>query len=121
VRTAGADFISAAPAFIFLPHPRAAQRRSLPRLLFEDAMDIDMKKHARLASLGAMAVAGALVALYAFVAWGSSPSPTGGMDGVHAAIAYIGAGIPILAIIAVHVAYSRQLAAYAKEHASDKG
>ncbi len=82
-------------------------------------MDIDMKKYAKLASLGAMAVAGGCLALYGLIAWASTPTATGGIDGPHAAIAYIGAAIPIAAIVAVHVAYARQLAAYAKEHAND--
>lgn len=78
-------------------------------------MEIDMKKYAKLASLGALGVAGGCVALYAFLAWGASPTPTGGIDGVHATIAYIGIAVPVLAIAAVHVAYARQLANYAKE------
>lgn len=83
-------------------------------------MDFDMKNHAALASRGALAVAGALVALYALVVWVAMPTATGGMDGAHAAITYIGVGIPIAAIIAVHVAYARQLAAYAKEHPTQR-
>jgi hypothetical protein len=79
-------------------------------------VDVDMKKYAKLASLGALGVTAGVVALYALIAWGSTPTPTGGIDGVHATIAYIGAGIPLLAIAVVHVVYSRQLARYAKEH-----
>lgn len=74
-----------------------------------------MKKYARLASLGAFGVAGGCVAMYAFLAWGSTPSPTGGIDGVHAMIAYIGIAVPLLAIAAAHLVYARQLANYAKE------
>jgi hypothetical protein len=80
-------------------------------------MDIDMMKYGKLASLGALGVAGGCVALYALIAWGSTPTPTGGIDRVHAMIAYIGAAIPIGAILAVHVAYSRILAAYVKDNA----
>ncbi|MEP7383127.1 MAG: hypothetical protein ABI910_15660 [Gemmatimonadota bacterium] len=80
-------------------------------------MDIDMKKYGKLASLGAMGVAAGCVALYALIAWGSTPSATGGIDGVHATIAYISAAIPIGAIVAVHVAYARILFAYAKDKA----
>jgi hypothetical protein len=83
----------------------------------EDAMDIDMKKYAKLASLGALAVAAGCVGLYGLLAWVSTPSPTGGIDGVHATIAYIGIAIPIGAIIAVHVTYARVLANYAKDNA----
>ena len=77
-------------------------------------MDIDMKKHAKVASLGALTVAGGCVALFALIAWGSTPSPTGGIDGIHATLAYIGAAIPIAAIVAVHLVYARQLANYGK-------
>lgn len=80
-------------------------------------MDIDMKKYAKLGSLGALAVAGGCVALYAFLAWGSSPTPTGGIDSVQAMIAYIGMAVPIGAIIAVHVTYARVLSNYAKDNA----
>ncbi|MCC6929794.1 MAG: hypothetical protein IT359_12510 [Gemmatimonadaceae bacterium] len=80
-------------------------------------MEIDMKKYARLGSLGALAVAGACVALFAFLAWVSSPTPTGGIDSVQAMIAYLGMAIPIGAIIAVHVTYARILARYAKDNA----
>lgn len=80
-------------------------------------MDIDMKKYAKLASLGALAVAAACVGLYGLLAWVSTPTPTGGIDSVHATIAYIGIAIPIGAIIAVHVTYSRVLANYARDNA----
>lgn len=77
-------------------------------------MDIDMKKHGKLASLGALGVAAGCVALFALVAWVAAPTPTGGIDAVHATIAYIGVAIPLIAIIAVHLVYARQLANYAK-------
>ncbi len=76
-----------------------------------------MKKYGKLASLGALGVAGACVALYAFIAWGSSPTATGGIDQVHAMLTYIAAAIPIGAIAAVHITYARILAAYAKDNA----
>jgi hypothetical protein len=79
-------------------------------------VEIDMKKYGKIASLGALAVAGGCVALYALIAWGSTPTPTGGIDSVHATIAYIGAAIPITAIIAVHITYARVLSAYAKKN-----
>lgn len=74
-----------------------------------------MKKYAKLASLGALAVAGGAAALYALIAWGATPTPTGGIDGPHSTIAYIGAAIPVAAIIAVHVTYARVLSAYARK------
>ena len=53
-----------------------------------------VKKYAKLGSLGALAVAGGCVALYAFLAWGSSPTPTGGIDSVHAMIAEVQKYVP---------------------------
>lgn len=77
-------------------------------------MDIDLKKYGKLASLGAFGVAAGCVALFALLAWVATPTATGGIDGVHATIAYIGVAVPLAAIIAVHVVYARQLAKYAK-------
>lgn len=74
-----------------------------------------MKKYAKLASLGALAVAAGTVGLFALIAWVSTPSPEGGMDWVHATLAYVGAAIPLAAIAAVHVVYARQLARHARE------
>jgi len=78
-----------------------------------------MKKHAKLASLGALGVAGGVVALFALLAWVSTPSPDGGIDGDHAMIAYIGIAIPLIAIAVVHLVYARQLGRYAKEQRQD--
>ena len=90
--------------------------------LCDEAVDNGQKQIACLcaASLGAMGVAGGVVALFALLAWVSTPTPGGGIDGDHAMIAYIGVAIPLLAIAAVHVVYARQLARYAKEQ-QDRG
>lgn len=80
-------------------------------------MDIDMKKYAKLASLGALAVAAGCVGLYALLAWVATPNATGGMDRVHAMISYIGIAVPIGAIVAVHVTYARVLSNYARDNA----
>ncbi len=79
-------------------------------------MEIDMKKYAKLASFGALAVVFALVGLYAFMAWGSSPTPLGGIDQTQALIAYIGIACPLGAIAAAHLVFYRVLSNYAKEH-----
>lgn len=78
-------------------------------------MDIDMKKYAKPASFGALAVAVGLVAFYAFMVWVSMPALSGGIDSAHAMIAYIGIACPLAAIAAVHVAFYKQLSNYAKE------
>ena len=78
-------------------------------------MEIDMKRYARPASFGALAVALGLVVFYVFMVWVSMPAPLGGIDSAHAVIAYIGIACPLAAIAAVHVAFYKQLSNYAKE------
>jgi len=73
-----------------------------------------MKKYARQAAAGAVLVAMGCVGLYGIIAWGSTPSSTGGIDGAHSTIAYIGAAFPFLAIIAAHLVFARQLSRYGK-------
>ena len=63
----------------------------------------------RLAALGAIGVCFGVLALVALIAWGSTPSETGGIDRTNAILAYMGAAIPALGIIAVHLVYSRVL------------
>lgn len=63
---------------------------------------------ARLAGLGAMAAAGGLVLVFlAFVVF-TRPSPSG-LDAQHRAIAWIGVGGIIAALVAVHVVLGRRL------------
>lgn len=64
----------------------------------------------RLAALGALGVCFGALAVYAVIAWGSTPSPTGGMDRTNAILAYIGAAGPILGVIVVHLVYAKVLA-----------
>lgn len=78
-------------------------------------MELSMKKYAKLASLGAAAVAMGCLGLFALIAWVATPTMTGGIDGAHAMISYIGVGVPMAAIVAAHLAYARILARYAKE------
>lgn len=68
----------------------------------------------QLAGLGAFAVCLGILGVYGLLAYISTPSATGGIDWTHAAIAYIGVGMVILALIAVHVVLGRQLLAAAK-------
>jgi hypothetical protein len=85
-------------------------------------MDVDMKKYGKPAALGALGVAAGAVALYLVIAWGSTPSPSGGIDSTHALLAYVSAAFPFAAIIAVHVVFARQLYDHAREHnARDEG
>ena len=68
----------------------------------------------QLAGLGAFAVCLGILGVYALVAFISTPSGTGGIDWTHAAIVYIGVGMVVLALVAVHVVLGRQLLAGAK-------
>ena len=69
----------------------------------------------RLAGFGALGVAVPLLALYALLAYISTPSATGGIDWTNATIVYIGVGMVVLALIAVHVVLGRQLLAGARD------
>lgn len=63
----------------------------------------------RLAGLGALAVAGGVLALYLLVAFASRHTASGGIDWTNAVLAWIGAGIPAAAVMAVHLVYARVL------------
>lgn len=66
-------------------------------------------KIARLAGLGAFAVCAVLVLLYAYVAYLSSPSPTGGIMMGTSVVAYISIFLVVVALIAAHIALGKQL------------
>jgi len=68
-----------------------------------------VRKYAKIAALGAIGVGFGVVALYGLIAYGSSPTPTSGIDRTHATLAWISAAIPALCIIAVHLAYAKVL------------
>ena len=71
----------------------------------------------QLAGRGAFAVCLGIVAVYALLAFISTPRGAGGIDSAHAAIVYIGVGMVVLALIAVHVVLGRQLLAAARQSA----
>lgn len=66
-------------------------------------------KVARLAGLGAFAASGGFVALFAYVAYISRYTTTGGMMPALSAVSWISLGLVVLALIAVHVVIGRQL------------
>ena len=70
------------------------------------------------AGLGAYGVCLGILALYGLVAYISTPKQTGGIDAAHASIVYIGVGLVVLALIAVHVVLGRQLLSAARGHAA---
>jgi hypothetical protein len=75
-----------------------------------------MKTHGHLAALGALGVSAGAVALYGLFFWISTPSKTGGIDPVHAEITRVSVAVIIAALVAVHIAFARQLFAYVKEN-----
>lgn len=66
-------------------------------------------KIARLAGLGAFAASVGFFALFAFVAYLSRHTATGGMLPAMSAVSWISMGLVVLALILVHVAIGRQL------------
>jgi hypothetical protein len=70
---------------------------------------MSVRKYAKLAALGAVGVALGAFALYALIAYGGRPTPTGGIDRTHAVLTWIAAFIPIAAIAAAHLAYAKIL------------
>jgi hypothetical protein len=66
-------------------------------------------KIARLAGLGAFAACVAFAALFAFVAYISRRTPTGGMMPALSVVSWISIGLVVVALIAVHIAIGRQL------------
>jgi hypothetical protein len=70
---------------------------------------MSVRKYARLAALGAVAVALGVFALYALIAFGSRHTADGGIDTTHATLTWISAAIPVAAIIAAHLAYVKVL------------
>jgi hypothetical protein len=70
---------------------------------------MSVRKYAKLAALGAIGVSVGVLALYALIAFGSRPTPDGGIDTTHATLTWISAAIPALGIIAAHLAYVKVL------------
>jgi len=66
-------------------------------------------KIARLAGLGALGACVGFLALFVYVAYLSRHTATGGMMPALSAVSWISLGLVVLALIAVHVAISRQL------------
>lgn len=70
---------------------------------------ISVRRYAKLAALGAIGVAGGVLALYALIAFGARHTPTGGIDTTNAVLTWISAAVPAAALIAAHLAYAKIL------------
>lgn len=66
-------------------------------------------KIARLAGLGAFGACALFVALFAYIAYISRRTPTGGMMMALSVVTWISLSLVVLALIAVHVAIGKQL------------
>jgi hypothetical protein len=65
--------------------------------------------YARLAGLGAFGACAGFVALFAFVAYLSRHTATGGMMQTLSVVTWISVGLVVIALIAVHVAIGKEL------------
>jgi hypothetical protein len=75
-------------------------------------------KFAKLASLGAMGVAGGTFALYLLLVWAFTPTVTGGAPGASGGMDHVGwytlmaaMAVPVAILAGTHVAFSNQLRA----------
>jgi hypothetical protein len=68
---------------------------------------------ARMAGMGAFAVSGALVAVYALFFWFIAYRGVG-IDGIESSVAQISVGLVFLALIGPHIVYGRILLASAR-------
>ncbi len=73
-----------------------------------------MKRFARPAAFGALAVAAGVVGLYGLIAFVSRPTPRGGMAVGLSALTWIAVAVPVAAIAAAHVVYAVVLFRYAR-------
>ena len=64
---------------------------------------------ARLAGLGAYGACALFIAIFAYVAFISRHTATGGMMPVLSVVTWISVGLVVIALIAVHIAIARQL------------
>ena len=64
---------------------------------------------ARLAALGAFGACAGFIALFAYVAYISRHTPTGGMMPALSAVVWISVGLVVLGLVAVHVVLAKQL------------
>jgi hypothetical protein len=76
---------------------------------------MSVRKYAKLAALGAVAVSLGVLALYLVIGLGSRHTPTSGIDSTEAALTWISAAVPCAAIIAAHLAYAKVLLAESKK------
>jgi hypothetical protein len=78
-------------------------------------MEFTLKRFAKLAALGALGVSAGALGLYLLLAFGFRSTSRSGIDQTQAAVAWIALAIPIVLVIAAHLAYARILLRYSRE------
>jgi len=78
-------------------------------------MPSTLKRYARPAAAGAVAVAAGAIGLYLLIGWGAMHTPTGGIDQTQWMVTLISVAVPIAAVVAAHLVYARILIRYANE------
>jgi hypothetical protein len=71
-------------------------------------------KIARLAGLGALGACAGFIALFAYVAYLSRHTATGGMMPVLSVVTWISVGLVVLALVGLHIVVARQLLSLSK-------
>jgi hypothetical protein len=74
-----------------------------------------LKRYARLAAAGAVAVAAGATGLYLLIGWAAMHTPTGGIDQTQWMLTLISVAVPIAALVAAHLVYARILSRYAND------
>ncbi len=77
-------------------------------------MELTIKRLARPAAFGALAVAAGVIGLYVLIAFVARPTPPGGMPVALSALTWIAVAVPVAAIAAAHVVYALVLFRYAR-------
>jgi len=78
-------------------------------------MELQLKPYARLAAIGALAVAGGATAFFLFLIYVTRSVPLGGIDGTQAILTVLSLAIPFALIVGAHVVYARVLFRFARE------
>jgi hypothetical protein len=77
--------------------------------------ELKLKPYAKLAALGALAVAAGASGFFLMLAWFTRSVPLGGIDGTQAILTVIALAIPFALLVAAHLVYARVLLRYASE------
>lgn len=77
-------------------------------------LTFDIRPYAKPAAFGALAVSAGAFGLWVLTLFIARPAPGGGIDSTHYVLSVMVVGFICAVVIAVHVAFARQLLRYAK-------